>query len=113
MNHSKILHLDFENARFERYLEHNKNTYHLLTRFLTEHCRLRMSLIKMGLSETDDGRFCGQEEGFSIHLATGKSRHYKSKKAILKFGEMWYRSFQVFGLKGMKWKSSVRRHKRS
>lgn len=43
--------------------------FHLLTEVaLTMHYNLRKSLMRMGLSDTDYYRFCGEEEKTSIHL---------------------------------------------
>lgn len=69
MNHSKKFFRGFENARSKRYFGHNRNQLHVLTGFLTGHCRLRKKLIRMGLSGTDEFRFCGEEKNLT-DLAT-------------------------------------------
>lgn len=54
-----------------------KSVY-LLTIYLKGHCRLRKSLMRMGLSETDDCRFC--EEKTPIHLAANVPCHCNLEK---------------------------------
>lgn len=72
MNHSKRFLQNFETASFKKYLDNSKNQLHLLTGFLTEHCRLRKSLMQMGLSNTDECLLCGEGET-AIHVVTKNS----------------------------------------
>lgn len=64
MNHSKKFFRGFENARSKRYFGHNRNQLHVLTGFLTGHCRLRKSLMALRLSVTVEIRFFGEKERF-------------------------------------------------
>lgn len=59
----------FKNARFERYSDLSNRKLRLLTGFLTRHCRNRNGVIRMGLTDTEECTFFGEEET-PIHLAT-------------------------------------------
>ena len=70
MDHSKKFLRNFVTARSKKYMDLSKNQLHLLTGFLTGHCHLRKHLVRIGLLDNDECRFCGEEEETPIHLVT-------------------------------------------
>ena len=70
MDHSKKFLRNFETARSKKFLDLSKNHLHLLTGFLTGHCRLKKHMLRIGVTDTDECRFCGEEEETPIHLVT-------------------------------------------
>lgn len=68
MRKSKLFGENFISKRARVYTNLSRNLLRIPTGFLTSHCGLRKDLMRIGLDNENDCRFCKKEEESPLHL---------------------------------------------